>query len=52
VIRDFAAVYLLTGRYEVALGSTIVSNVYTSIAYCFHERMWSGIAWGRSGAEG
>jgi adenylylsulfate kinase len=52
LILDFTAVYLLTGRYEVALGFMIVSNVYTSIAYYFHERFWSGIAWGMKGAAG
>ena len=52
LVLDFTAVYLLTGRYEVALGFMIVSNVYTSIAYYFHERLWSRIAWGRKGAAG
>ena len=52
LVLDFTAVYLLTGRYEVALGFMIVSNVYTSIAYYFHERIWSGISWGRSPAAG
>jgi adenylylsulfate kinase len=52
VILDFTAVYLLTGRYDVALGFMIVSNVYTSIAYYFHERLWSGIGWGRKAADG
>ncbi|MDD1653914.1 MAG: DUF2061 domain-containing protein [Methanomicrobiales archaeon] len=52
LVLDFVAVYLLTGRYEVAFGFMIVSNVYTSIAYYFHERIWSGIAWGRKAASG
>ncbi|MDD1657617.1 MAG: DUF2061 domain-containing protein [Methanomicrobiales archaeon] len=52
LVLDFAAVFFLTGRYEVALGFMIVSNVYTSIAYYFHERVWSGIAWGRKVTAG
>lgn len=46
-VLHFTAVYLLTGMFEAALGFTVVSTVYTSIAYYFHERLWSGIAWGR-----
>ena len=47
LILDFTAVYLLTGKYEVALGFMIVSNVYTTVAYYGHERVWNRINWGR-----
>jgi uncharacterized membrane protein len=47
IILDFGFVYLLTGRLEIALGFIIVSNVYSSIAYYFHERIWDKIKWGK-----
>jgi adenylylsulfate kinase len=50
VVADFAAVYLFTGRVEIALGFVVVSNVYTSVLYFLHERFWDRIAWGRGTA--
>jgi len=47
IILDFTTIYLLTGRLEVSLGFTMVSNVYTSVAYYFHERIWNKANWGR-----
>ena len=51
IVLDFVAVYLLTGRAETALGFMIVSNIYTSIAYYFHERTWNSIDWGKRHAD-
>jgi uncharacterized membrane protein len=47
IVLDFVAVYLLTERVETALGFMIVSNIYTSAAYYFHERIWNVIKWGK-----
>jgi uncharacterized membrane protein len=46
VCLDFAAIYLFTGKVEVALGFMIVSNVYTTVGYFLHERLWARIRWG------
>ena len=46
VCLDFAAVYLLTGKAQLAAGFMIVSNVYTTVGYFAHERVWSRIRWG------
>ena len=43
---DFAAIYLLSGEIKIAVGFMIASNVYTSIAYVVHERLWARISWG------
>jgi len=43
---DFAAIYLFTGEIKIAVGFMIASNVYTSIAYVVHERLWARISWG------
>jgi adenylylsulfate kinase len=48
VILDFVAIYLFTGKISVALGFTIVSNIYTTIVYFLHERIWGKIKWGKS----
>ncbi|MEO6632654.1 MAG: DUF2061 domain-containing protein [Mucilaginibacter sp.] len=47
VVLDFIAVYLFTGKLKTALGFTIVSNIYTTIIYFFHERIWDKIKWGK-----
>ena len=47
---DFIAIYLLTGTFRIALGFMIASNIYTTVAYFIHERIWSRISWGISAA--
>ena len=47
IILDFVAVYLFTGQLKIAVGYTIVSNIYTTLAYFLHERIWTGIQWGK-----
>jgi len=47
LILDFTVVYLLTGRVEVAFGFMLLSNIYTSIGYYLHERIWNRINWGK-----
>ena len=44
---DFVSIYLFTGQIKVALGFMIVSNVYTTIGYFIHERIWGKIKWGK-----
>jgi len=46
VCLDFTAVYLFTHKVDVALGFMIVSNIYTTIGYFAHERIWARIQWG------
>ena len=43
---DFGTIYLFTGAVRVALGFMVASNVYTTIAYLVHERIWSRVRWG------
>lgn len=47
LILDFTVIYFLTGKFEIALGFMVVSNIYTSLGYYFHERVWNGIKWGK-----
>jgi adenylylsulfate kinase len=47
VVADFAAVYLFTRKAEIAIAFVVVSNIYTSVLYFFHERFWDRVAWGR-----
>ena len=51
IILDFGTLYLFTGKMKVAVGFTIVSNVYTTIAYFFHERIWDKVRWGEIGLQ-
>jgi adenylylsulfate kinase len=50
VILDFLSIYLMTGKAKIALGFMLVSNVYTTVAYFGHERIWARIPWGREAA--
>ena len=43
---DFLTIYLFTGAARIAVGFMIASNVYTSVAYFVHERLWSRLKWG------
>lgn len=47
VCLDFLFIYILTHKVEVALGFMIVSNIYTTVGYFLHERLWARIEWGR-----
>ena len=47
LILDFVSIYLFTGKIKVAVGFTIVSNIYTTVGYFFHERIWNKIKWGK-----
>ncbi len=46
LVMDFTAVYLLTGKTQTAIGFMIASNIYTTLAYYGHERLWARIRWG------
>ena len=47
VILDFLCIYLFTGKMKIALGYTVVSNLYTTFFYFLHERIWAKINWGK-----
>ena len=47
VCLDFLVVYILTKKTDVALGFMIISNIYTSLGYFLHERIWARIQWGK-----
>ncbi len=46
ICLDFLVIYLLTGKVKTAAAFMIVSNIYTTVAYFLHERIWAGINWG------
>lgn len=46
MVLDFTTIYLFTRTLKVALGFMIASNLYTTIAYFGHERLWARIKWG------
>jgi uncharacterized membrane protein len=45
---DFAAIYLFTGKLEIAFWFMVVSNIYTTVAYFAHERAWDRVHWGKT----
>ena len=50
VCLDFLVVWLFTHKVEVALGFMIISNIYTTVGYFAHERVWERIMWGFAAA--
>lgn len=46
VCLDFGVIYLLTGEVKTAAGFMVISNIYTTVGYFFHERAWARIRWG------
>lgn len=49
MVLEFATIYLFTGRATVAAGFMVASNVYTTLAYFLHERLWAHVTWGLAG---
>jgi uncharacterized membrane protein len=47
VCLDFLVIYLLTKQAKMAFGFMVVSNVYTTLGYFLHERVWARIRWGK-----
>ncbi len=47
LILDFTSIYIFTGQIKVALGFMIVSNIYSTVGFFFHERIWDKIKWGK-----
>jgi adenylylsulfate kinase len=47
VCLDFTVIYLFTHKVDVALGFMVLSNIYTTVGYFLHERLWERIEWGR-----
>ena len=52
ICLDFLVIYLFTHKVDVALGFMIVSNLYTTLAYFLHERIWARIRWGTEPTTG
>ncbi|MCO5937425.1 DUF2061 domain-containing protein [Mucilaginibacter sp. RB4R14] len=48
LLLDFVCVYLFIGQIKVVFGFMIVSNIYTTIGYFLHERIWDRIKWGKT----
>jgi len=46
ICLDFLVIYLLTGKVITAAAFMLVSNIYTTVAYFLHERLWARIKWG------
>jgi adenylylsulfate kinase len=47
LILDFVCIYIFTGQVRIALGFMIASNIYATLGYFLHERIWGKIKWGK-----
>ncbi len=48
MFSDFTIVFLLTHRYDIALGLIILTNLSSTILYYLHERVWNVFNWGKA----
>jgi len=52
VCPDFLVIYLLTGKAMTAAAFMIVINIYTTVAYFLHQRVWGRHHVGPGASEG
>ena len=45
---DSIFVYALTRKIELTLGIVIVTNIYSTFLYYFHERAWNKLHFGKA----
>ncbi len=43
---DFLTIFIFTRKVSIAVGFMVASNLYTTLAYFAHERVWARIKWG------
>jgi len=46
VVLDFNGDLPAEARWPRRAGFMVISNIYMTVAYFLHERVWSGIKWG------
>ena len=51
IVADSIIVYLLTRRLDLVAGFVVISNIYSTILYFIHERIWNDIHWGKIPAK-
>lgn len=49
---DFMTIFIFTGTRRVAVGFMVVSDLYTTFTYIFHELLWAKTTWGVDEHEG
>lgn len=47
IFSHVAVVLLMTGSWEVAIGTTAFTSVSSTVIYFIHERVWNNIHWGK-----
>ncbi len=45
---DSIVVYALTHQVKAVAGFVVISNIYSTGIYFFHERAWNHVHWGKS----
>lgn len=48
ILSDLTVIYFITHRADVTIGLTIMTNLFSTLLYFLHERVWSRISWGRN----
>lgn len=51
VTLDFVTLDVLTELLDVTVWLMLASNLFTTVAYCCHERIWAQVAWGMTIGE-
>lgn len=48
VVAHMFIIYLVTRRFDLAVGLVILTNLASTALYYAHERFWDRISWGRT----
>lgn len=47
LVSDGIIIFLITHRYDLTLAVVLFSNLFSTIIYILHERIWNEVHWGK-----
>lgn len=48
ILSDIIIVYAVTHRYDLVIAVVLVRNLFSTVLYFFHERIWNSVHWGKA----
>ena len=46
ITTNAVIVFFVTGRYDITFWVLLSTNIFNTLLYFFHERLWNRIGWG------
>lgn len=47
LISDSVIIFAITRRYDITLSVIFFSNLFSTVLYFIHERIWNKVHWGK-----